>query len=228
MKHIVDIYDTSDRYLNIKLDELKKKEITLDEIYIKKMDIYLGIYEIWNHIIEMFNYTKIMKINGKYFLVEKDEHTSKIEIYIKSFGKGNFMLEDAQYNHMIGNLPSTLEQLIIYVDNSCDGDKCSSINLQDYCLMNLGNSLKSIKIKTFYDSDGNVLNITIGNVKLPHECKFILDMTPIEPSKKILLHNFENIEDLLIETRCDIKMVVNKEEISIAKEKYSSNKFYNF
>lgn len=237
-KYIIDVYETNDVRFGIKLEELYKKGINLDEVYIKKMDICLNIYEVWNNIKELFNNVKIMKINAKYFLIEKDSYNSKIEIYTGFLGKKKCVLEDAQYNYMINNLPNTLKELIIYVNHTSDFDDDNDDNdddddvdsrmlkLEKYCMTNLPNSLKSIKIKTFCDIDGDVLNIINGQIKLPHECKFILDMTAVNPSSSIVLHNFESIEELLIEARCAVQMRINKKLVQCELQKYSSNVFY--
>lgn len=223
---IIDIYETNAEYFMNKLNKLFDKSITLDEIHVKKMVLEsVNIKDYWNFIVKLYETVKVIKINTKFFTIEKDYYSSKIEMYIKSFGngrKGYYRMDDDDYDYIISNLPIGVEQLIIYIDNYYDDEDGSAvIELYKYSLNNLPNSLKLIKINTFYDIDGCILNIRTTNIKLPHECKFILNLTPVEPNKTINLYNFENIiEQLFVQTRCKVKMIIKGEEKIIIQEKY--------
>lgn len=223
---IIDIYETNAEYFMNKLNKLFDKSITLDEIHVKKMVLEsVNIKDYWNFIVKLYETVKVIKINTKFFTIEKYYHCSKIEMYIKSFGngrKGHYRMDDDDYDYIISNLPIGVEQLIIYIDNYYDDEDGSAvIELYKYSLNNLPNSLKLIKINTFYDIDGCILNIRTTNIKLPHECKFILNLTPVEPNKTINLYNFENIiEQLFVQTRCKVKMIIKGEEKIIIQEKY--------
>ena len=221
---IIDVYETNAKYFMNNLNKLFDQSIKLDEIHVKRMDLEsVNIKDYWNYIVKLYEMVKVIKINAKFFTIEKDYHCSKIEMYIKSFGKRHrYRMEDDDYDYMISNLPIGIEQLIIYIDNYYDDeDGSAAIELYKYSLNNLPNSLKLIKINTFYDIDGLILNIRTTNIKLPHECKFILNLTPLLPNKTINLYNFENIiEELFVEARCKVKMIIKGEEKIIIPENY--------
>jgi hypothetical protein len=231
-KNLIDIYEVNSRYFIDDINDLFTKSINLDEINIKKIHMDHGHNnELWTLLIKLYDNVKVMKINAEFFTIEKDDHNSSIEIYINSNREGYYKgYKNEDYNYMMCNLPIGLGQLIIYIGNDFsiyDGITCAALDLRNYPLNNLPPNLKLIKIKTFYDITDINLCIYIANMKLPHGCKFKINLSPINSKVQVLLHNFENIEELIIESACNVKMCSNGKEIVITGDKYSNDIFYN-
>lgn len=224
-KQIFHVYQTCKIGLISNLNSLFEKLTHLDELHIRKLFVDESeIIELWNFIITVYEKITIIKIYSRFFTIEKNENDSKIEIYHFFFNdctKYEMFLDNKICNFMIGNLPITLDTLILIFDDKRVKDDHYKLDLLECPLHNLPSNLKTLKIKSSINGDGEseTLDIIIGTIKIPHGCKFILEIgttrvNKMKPNSLIILHNFENIEQLFVEAECNIK-IINGDEKSI-------------
>lgn len=236
-KQIFDVYQTCSVMLISNLNTLFEKLTHLDELHIRKLFVDESeIIELWNFIITVYEKITIIKIYSRFFTIEKNENDSKIEIYVFSYNeysKYEIFLDNKIRNFMIGNLPITLDTLILIPYVKRGEDNHYKLNLQECPMHNLPSNLKILKIKsTIYceDESEEILDIIIGTIKIPHSCKFILENITFEaykmkPNSLIILHNFENIEQLFVEAECNNIKIINGDEKSIIFNKHIDNSY---
>ena len=106
-----------------------------------------------------------------------------------------------------------LDTLILILDEKRVKDNHYQLDLQKCPLHNLPSNLKILKIKSTIGAEGEseTLDIIIGTIKIPYSCKFILEISTVKeqnmkPNTLIILHNFENIEQLFVEAECNVKI----------------------
>ena len=215
-KQIFDVYQTCNIGLIENLNSFFEKLTHLDELHVRKLYVDESeIMELWNYIITIYEKITVIKIYSRFFTIDKNDNDSKIEIYDFSFNdytKYEMFLDNKIRNFMIGNLPITLDTLTLILDEKRVKNDHFELDLQECPLYNLPSNLKILKIKSTICGDGEpeTLDIIIGTIKIPHNCKFILEISTMQknkmkPNSLIILHNFENIEQLFVEAECNIK-----------------------
>lgn len=216
-KQIFNVYQTCNITLISNLNILFEKLTYLDELHIRKLYVdESDIMELWNYIISVYEKITIIKIYSRFFTIEKNDNSSKIEIYDFYFNdctKYEMFLDDKIRDFLIGNLPITLDTLILILDVKHVKGNHYQLDLQKCPLHNLPSNLKILKIKStiYVDCESESLDIIIGTIKIPYGCKFILEISTVKenkmkPNTLIILHNFENIEQLFVEAECNIKI----------------------